>query len=271
MPRNGEEVYVVNTEGQGSIEQIGRRPFTAHPRTASLMFNVNKVAFLDDEGTIWEVDISSSSSVTWTQKNNLGHARVNGAMAMLPDGRVAIVGGADNTDVARGTVEDAVLEIQIWDPADNTITNGPEQKIPRLYHSSAIVLVDGCVMSAGGGTPGPLTNLNGQLYCPYHGYDRPTINKCPKNVASGKTFTMTVDNTSEIVMVTATKAGSSTHTRNCDNRWLELKFDVVDDTTLRVYVRNKNVMIAGVWLFNVINKFGVPSEASIVGVNMAAL
>ena len=264
-------MYVVDFEGLGSIEQIGRRPFKAHPRTASLMFNVDKLVFLDDEGNIWQADISSSSAVTWTKMNNIGHARVNGSMVMLPDGRVVIVGGADNTEVAQGTVEDAVHEIQIWDPVANTITNGPNQTNPRLYHSSAIILRDGCIMSAGGGAPGPVTNLNGQLYCPYPNSDRPVIKSCPSNILSGDVFTLTVEDSSQIDMVTATKSGSSTHTRNCDTRWVDLDFDVVDDTTVRVYAENKNIMIGGLWLFNVIDIFGVASEASIVGIDMVAL
>ena len=121
MPRKGEQVYLVNVESEGNIELIGQRPFQAHPRTPSILYRVNQAAFLDDEGNIWSVDISDHTNITWEKKNNLGKARVNGSMAMLPDGRVAIVGGANNIQVAQGTVEDAVLDIQLWDPVSNTI------------------------------------------------------------------------------------------------------------------------------------------------------
>ena len=271
MPRKGEQVYLVNVEGEGSIESIGRRPFSAHPRTPSILYRVDHAAFLDDEGNIWSVDMSDHTKITWEKKNNLGKARVNGSMVMLPDGRVAIVGGANNIQVAQGTVEDAVLDIQIWDPEDNTIEIGPNQERPRLYHSTAIVLTDGCIMSAGGGSPGPVKNMNGQLFCLYDSPVRPIIEHCPSVADSESTFGITVENAAAISRVTATKSGSSSHTRNCDARWLELDFEILDDKTLRVYTENKNVMVGGIYLFNVIDDKGEVSEACVIGVDMAAV
>ena len=269
MPRKGEQVYLVNVESEGNIELIGQRPFQAHPRTPSILYRVNQAAFLDDEGNIWSVDISDHTNITWEKKNNLGKARVNGSMAMLPDGRVAIVGGANNIQVAQGTVEDAVLDIQLWDPVSNTIETGPDQEKPRLYHSTAILLTDGCIMSAGGGSPGPVMNMNGQLFCLYNSPARPVIEHCPSIVDTEGTFGITVDDASSISRVTATKSGSSSHTRNCDVRWLELDFDVLDEKTLRVYTESKNVMVGGVYMINVIDDKGEVSEACIVGVDMA--
>lgn len=190
---------------------------------------------------------------------------------MLPDGRVAIVGGANNIQVSQGTIKDAVLDIQIWEPESNTIEIGPDQTKPRLYHSTAIILADGCVMSAGGGSPGPVTNMNGQLFCLYDSPARPIIEHCPSIVESESTFGITVDDASAISRVTATKSGSSSHTRNCDARWFELDFEVLDDMTLRVHTENKNVMVGGVYLFNVIDDKGEVSEACIVGVDMTTL
>ena len=125
-------------------------------------------------------------------------------------------------------------------------------------------------MSAGGGSPGPITNLNGQLYCPYDS-DRLVIDSCPKNINSDDKFTMEVDDSSRVLKVTATKVGMSSHTRNCDTRWLNLQFDVLDEKTLEVQAEGENIMIGGVWMVNLIDSDGVASEASIVGVNMAPL
>jgi hypothetical protein len=35
---------------------------------------------------------------------------------------------------------------------------------PRLYHSTALLLPDGSVLTAGGGAPGPVKNLNAEIY-----------------------------------------------------------------------------------------------------------
>ena len=36
----------------------------------------------------------------------------------------------------------------------------------RLYHSTSLLLPDGSVLTAGGGAPGPVTNLNAEIYYP---------------------------------------------------------------------------------------------------------
>lgn len=279
MPRNGNaDIYRVDIDNDGSVTRIGRKPFEAHVRSPSIMFRKDRVAFLDDSGGLWIADISDSNSVDWDKKNNLGHGRTNGSMVLLPDGRVVILGGARSTNDGGSDIDKAEKSLHIWDPETNKLIRGDKEDNARLYHSSALILPDGSVVSAGGGAPGPVRNRNGQLYHPDYFYDtkqqkvgRPKITESPRNIRSGDSFFIFVNDASRIVKVTATKSGSSSHTRNCDTRWLDLQFDVVDDKTLRVTAENRNVMIGGLWMLNLIDSHGVPSEASLVGVDMAAI
>ena len=279
MPRNGNaDIYRVDIDNDGSVTRIGRKPFEAHVRSPSIMFRKDRVAFLDDSGGLWIADISDSNSVDWDKKNNLGHGRTNGSMVLLPDGRVVILGGARSTNDGGSDIDKAEKSLHIWDPETNKLIRGDKEDNARLYHSSALILPDGSVVSAGGGAPGPVRNRNGQLYHPDYFYDtkqqkvgRPKITESPRNIRSGDRFFIFVNDASRIVKVTATKSGSSSHTRNCDTRWLDLQFDVVDDKTLRVTAENRNVMIGGLWMLNLIDSHGVPSEASLVGVDMAAI
>jgi len=279
MPRkDNADVYRIGVEGNGSIKRIGRKPFEAHVRSPSIMFRTDQVAFLDDKGSLWVADISSSSAVKWDKRNNIGHGRTNGSMAILPDGRVAIVGGARSTDDGGSKLSKAEHSIHIWDADTNKLTRGASEKNARLYHSSALVLQDGSLVSAGGGAPGPVKNRNGQLYHPDYFYNtkqektpRPKIIACPRNINSGETFLITVDDASRVVKVTTTKSGASSHTRNSDTRWLDLKFDVLNDTILKVHAEERNIMIGGLWMLNTIDVNGIPSEASLMGVDMAPL
>ena len=61
-------------------------------------------------------------------------------------------------------------KVAIWDPDTHKVTFGDAAATPRLYHSTAIMLTDGSVLSLGGGAPGPLTNLNGEIYKPGYLY-----------------------------------------------------------------------------------------------------
>lgn len=271
------QVYRVDVEGEGSIERVGKKPFKMHVRSPSILFRTNQVLMLSNSGRLWVADISDGSSPKWEKKTKIRSSRTNGSMMMLPDGRVGIVGGCRTTDGGGKVLSKAVKDIEIWDPDTDTVIDGDKEKRARLYHSTSLILPDGRVFSGGGGSPGPETNLNGQLFSPGYLFDqdqkkviRSSIVECPRNVKSGDAFVITVNDASRITKVTATKSGASTHTRNCDTRWLDLKFDVLDDTDLRVYAENKNIMIGGLWLVNVLDENGVPSEAAIVGVNMAA-
>jgi len=267
------DIYRIGYEGKGSISQIGKKPFMAHPRTPSIMFRTDEVVFLDDDGNLWIADISDSSRVGWKKINDIGHGRTNGSMALLPDGRVAIAGGNRSASKAGNQLSTAEKSIQIWDPAANKVMRGGEEKNARLYHSNLLVLPDGTLASAGGGAPGPVKNRNGQLYFPEYmsARTRPIICDCPRNVNSGDRFTIKVDEVSEIAKVTATKSGASSHSRNCDTRWLDLDFEIINKNTLRVKAEGNTIMIGGLWMVNLIDKDGVPSEAWLMGVDMASL
>ena len=279
MPRkDNADIYRVDVDGDGAVTRIGRKPFEAHVRSPSIMFRTDQLAFLDDKGALWVADISNSNSVSWEKKNSLGHGRTNGSMALLPDGRVVMVGGARTTDDAGSNLGMAEKSLHYWDPGKNKLVRGDKENNARLYHSSALILPDTSVVSAGGGAPGPVKNRNGQLFHPDYFYDtkqqkvdRSKITESPRNIRSGDSFFVFVDDTSRVVKVTATKSGSSSHTRNCDTRWLNLPFDIVDDTTLRVTAENRNIMIGGLWMLNLIDIHGVPSEAVLMGVDMAAI
>ena len=42
--------------------------------------------------------------------------------------------------------------------------------VRRFYHSIAILLPDATILSGGGGSPGPVINLNAQIYYPGYLY-----------------------------------------------------------------------------------------------------
>jgi hypothetical protein len=210
------DIYRIDVEGDGSIEVIGTKPFRAGKLHPSVMYNVDKVLMLDSDGGLWDVDISDSDNVVFTWKMNIGKTRVNGVFSPLPDGRVIITGGNSHEKNSGTILEFAVYDVQIWDPVTNTLFTGPDQDIARLYHSTALILPDGTVFSAGGGAPGPLRNLNGQVYMPSYLFldetearaPRPVIEDWPRNIQAGDSFHLLVDDAQSVKMVSASKSGS---------------------------------------------------------------
>ena len=78
-------------------------------------------------------------------------------------------------------------QVEIWDPATGHWTAGASAAEPRLYHSNALLLTDETVLTGGGGAPGPLTNLNAEIYFPpylYTSSGQPAVRPAITSVSS---------------------------------------------------------------------------------------
>mmetsp|Transcript_16347 Transcript_16347/g.35589 ORF Transcript_16347/g.35589 Transcript_16347/m.35589 type:complete len:568 (-) Transcript_16347:74-1777(-) len=278
LHRNTNVYQIDRTDGRGRVQKIGEKPFSSNKLGASIMFDVDKVMILDDDGGLWVVDIGSSEP-SWDRVAKIKTLRINAGLSLLPDGRVAITGGTasavDKDGGSIGVDEDAAVKyVQIWDPRTNDVHKGPRQQLARLYHSSGLILPDGRVFSGGGGAPGPLVNTNYELFDPEYldiSAKRPEILKAPSNIDAGDVFNILVDDADAVMKVTATKSGGMTHSRNADARWLNLDFIVLTSKKIQVTAREINVMLPGLWMLNTIDADGVPSVAHLMGVSMAPL
>lgn len=262
---------------------VGHRPFRMNKLDPSIMYDIDKVIMLDSLGNLWDVDISNGNHIIFTKKSTLGQPRTGGIFSLLPNGQIVITGGNSIPGNNGNILSGAVYHVQIIDPSSINwkVSNGPAQTLPRLYHSSATVLLDGTVMSAGGGAPGPLQNLNGQLYYPQymnlHQNNTTTkttttkliINRWPRTLRAGNNFILKVSNATNVARVTTTNPGSSTHGRNCEARFLNLEFEILDSVTVRIInVPNRNVFKPGVWILNVLDHNNIPSVGRLTGVNL---
>lgn len=90
----------------------------------------------------------------WTRMADMQYARVNVNAVLLPDGNIFVVGGQRagkwNAD------PQAVLEPEMYDPRNDTWTTMAPMEHPRQYHSIAVLLPDGRVLTAGGVDPRPV-------------------------------------------------------------------------------------------------------------------
>ena len=108
-------------------------------------------------------DDAAGAMSPWTSGPPLNVARSFANAVQLPDGKVAIIGGGrgetPNT-YYRWTFDSDQRTVELFDPATNTMTSGNAQAEGRTYHSSALLLPDGRVFSAGddiNGAGGPAT------------------------------------------------------------------------------------------------------------------
>ncbi len=146
---------------------------------------------------------------------------------LLPDGTILLSGGSalDNQAV------DVSYSSAIWNPDTGLWKDADDAAVPRLYHSTTLLLPDGTVLSLGGGAPGPVSNLNGEIYTPDYLFDasgapaeRPVILSAPGELEAGDHFTITVDDPGSIETLALLAFGTTTHSFNMSARRIELAF-----------------------------------------------
>lgn len=107
----------------------------------------------------------TDASPQWVMET-MPQARVMGDMILLPNGNVLIINGASAGTAGWEYGRDPVLSPIIYQPENRIGTRFEVQTqaaIPRMYHSSAILLRDGRIL-VGGSNPHAFYNFTGVLY-----------------------------------------------------------------------------------------------------------
>jgi galactose oxidase len=171
---------------------------------------------------------------------------------------------------------------EIWDPATEkwTLLNA-KHKVPRTYHSTAVLLPDGRVLTGGGGLCGNrcpgMNHPDVEIFNPPYLFNangskakRPTISISTSKAKWGASFKVTASET--LMMVSMIRMGSATHSTNTDQRRIELcgpftKACGGKAPTVKIS-NNKGIALAGYWMVFGVNTKGVPSEAKILQVGV---
>jgi hypothetical protein len=263
------DLMALDPAGNGTLRKVMDLPFAPSWEAPAIMYGAGKLLVNDVTTGLWTVDLTQSTPVI-TKVATLAGERNWSNMAVMADGKVLITGGSVGVNTNDGVNKSAV----IWDPATNALTTDTSEVNPRLYHSTSLLLADGSILSLGGGAPGPANYLDGQVYKPSYLFDangnpatRPVIVDAPDMVKPGQSFTITVDNADAISSLKFIRNGAVTHSLNMDSRSVDVTFEKVNATTLKVSLPDNAALVtAGNWMLFAWNKAGVPSVAPIIAV-----
>ncbi len=194
---------------------------------------------------------------------------------MLPTGAVLVIGG--NTSGVKFSDEGTVLTPEIWYPETGTWHELADMAVPRNYHSIALLLPDGRVLSAGGGLCGDCTanHQDGQIFSPPYLFNadgsdatRPIMTLAPDTLWHGQAFT--VHTSTAVQKFSLIKISSTTHGLNTDQRYLNVPFVAVTNGQYRLTAHdNPNVLTPGYYMLFAVDTQGVPSEAKVLQVGAA--
>jgi len=254
---------------------------------------------------------ADGSTVAYEQDDDMLEGRTMGQFILLPDGTMLIINGALNGTAAYSNTSGTVNTPLGFMPAGPSLATGPvmtpviynpnaakgsrwsnkglsASSIPRLYHSSAILLPDASVLVAGS-NPHPDVNLTAPYPTEYRAdiffppYFSASVRPAPTGMPTtltygGAYFNITISNSSysglandaaDNTTVVIHRGGFTTHAMNMGQRLLQLKntYTVNKDATITLHVAqvppNANLFQPGPALMFV-NINGIPSNGSYV-------
>lgn len=213
----------------------------------------------------------------WQYVRTMARARRHLNTTLLPDGTVLASGGSSYGTFNNLDPAGAVYAPEIWNPA-NRQWSGPlaSMDVPRLYHSVAVLLPDGRVLSAGGGNVGPESDHpDAEIYSPPYLFKgaRPQITGAPPEmVGYGQRFFVGTPDTN-ISRATLVRLSSVTHSYNQNQRFNDLTGSI-ERVAGGLYLRvpaDGDVCPPGHYMLFLLNSQGVPSIAHIIQVAKSSL
>src|SRR5262249_29875659 len=131
----------------------------------------------------------------------------------------------------------------------------------RMYHSAAVLLPDGRVVSAGGEATG---RLHAQIYSPPYLFKgaRPTITSSPATASYGSTFAIATPNAASIGTVAVLRPNAVTHAIPMTERYAPPAFRVGTQSLTATAPANGNVAPPGYYMLVIENTSGTPSVAA---------
>ncbi|MGE0310869.1 MAG: galactose oxidase-like domain-containing protein [Lautropia sp.] len=263
------DFYELSPTGDGTIARhdLPRMP-AGNERLPSVMFAPGKVLSVRNDRKVIVADLNGATP-SFAATEDIPSLREHASAVVLPDGKVMVSGGSAVENQLVGVES----KVSFWDPATGAWENGAEGALARLYHSNALLMPDATVVIAGGGAPGPLSNLNAEIYYPPYLYrrdgsglpaERPEILSAPAFATWNQRVTIDVRSQKPITRVSMVRVGSATHSFNPDQRFQALDFESDGDSVRFTTPRFRTQATPGFYMVFAIDEDGVPSVARIV-------
>jgi len=180
------ENQLISPVGNGQVREANARTDGVnHAGGVQLMYDIGKLISTGSNDGSWGGNAADPANSAFTidlngtvpdirATNSMIHSRKFHQLIPLPTGEVLVVGG--NASGAKFEDNNSVLEPEIWNPATGTWRGLANMTIPRDYQSTAMLLTDGRVITAGGGyaqadADSPGTHQDAQIFSPPYLYN----------------------------------------------------------------------------------------------------
>ncbi|MDK1473755.1 DUF1929 domain-containing protein [Streptomyces sp. 549] len=190
---------------------------------------------------------------------------------ILPDDSVLTTNGSGGY---RGWSDSNVLKAELYDARSNTSRPVADPLIGRNYHSGALLLPDGKVMTFGSDSlfddeantkPGEFEQQIDIWSPPYLFRDeRPELHddgEKPQVVELGGTAEFRTADAAKVKQVRLIRPSSFTHVTNIEQRSVALEFETTDDGIEVTLPKDPTLVPPGYYMVNAVDGEGTPSQA----------
>jgi Domain of unknown function (DUF1929)/Bacterial Ig domain len=267
--------------GGGSWRHFGRRDSLHRDYGSRALFDIGKILVAGGGSSSKDarvIDLNGRRpDVSSTAPMESGRRQHN--LTVLADGTVLATGG-NSSGASLVDLDNGVYPAELWNPATGRWQTMAAMQVTRQYHSTALLLPDGRMLSGGGGICSTCDSVgylakNAEVFSPPYLFKkdgsgelapRPDITSAPDEVTYNAPFAVSTQGAAAISKVALVRLGAVTHSVNMEQRYVPLSFTADGGALTATAPPNANVAPPGVYMLFVVGADGVPSVARMVRV-----
>jgi len=270
----------LNPSGTGSWQTFGQRDSINRDYGGHAIYDIGKMLVAGGGSSTRDsrvVDFSGPTpQVSATAPMAFGRRQHN--LTVLADGSVLATGG-NSSGASLVDLNAGVYPAELWSPSTGQWRTLASMQVTRQYHSIALLLPDGRVLSAGGGICGTCDAVgylakNAEIFSPPYLFQadgtpapRPSIGAAPTSTTYGGTMTIATSDPAAISKVALIRLGAVTHSNNMEQRFIPLTFTAGATSLQAQAPATANIAPPGIYMLFLIDADGVPSVARMVDVH----
>jgi galactose oxidase-like protein len=267
----------LDVSGTGHWTTVATRKVGDRRLGSAVMYAPGKILYVgggEPPTASAEVIDLNQASPAWRTVPGMAFARRQTNATLLADGRVLVTGGTSGPGF--NDQAGAVHYAELWNPkTESWAIMAPEAKT-RTYHSTAVLLPSGKVLSSGSGEGGGIALANSehsaQIFDPPYLFKsdgslavRPSISSAPAKLGYGQSLTVQTPDAGSVTRGNLIRLSSVTHAFNQSQLIFPLTFAKTGSTSIKaVGPSNARLAPPGPYMLFLINGSGVPSVAKIV-------
>lgn len=277
----GLTMRALDTSGTGAWQSYTQRDSIHRSYGGHAMFDVGKLLVAGGGTSTKDARVIDLNGATPTVSPTapMAFGRRQNNLTLLADGTVLATGG-NSSGAELVDMNNGVYAAELWNPATGAWRTLAAQRVTRQYHSTALLLADGRVLSSGGGVCGTCDAAgylakNAEVFTPPYLYKkdgsgelapRPQVTAAPASVEYGTPFEITTPDASSIAKAGLVRLGAVTHSVDMDQRYIPLSLTPGSGRLTAIGPANANVAPPGPYMLFIVDAAGVPSVARMVTV-----